>query len=190
MSAELIQAVIVTATLLGADWDEPAARMFVDDLRGYPDRLVLDALRRCRQEVRGRLTVADVIARINDGRPGPDEAYAALPRDDRETVVWTTEARTAWAAARDAETDQARRAAFRERYIAEVARARSAGAPPRWALSEGYDPDGRRHVIERAIAEGKLPKPPAPHPMPAIHPGIAVRVPDLRPKLGDAADDR
>ena len=62
----LLEAVAVTAELCGRTFSEPAARVFVADLAAYPEDAVLKALTRCRKEVRGALTVADVVQRIDD----------------------------------------------------------------------------------------------------------------------------
>ena len=76
MKAELLQAIAVTAELTATELSKDAARALADDLDGYPVHAVLNALRACRRELTGRLTLAAVIQRIEDGRPGPEEALA------------------------------------------------------------------------------------------------------------------
>ena len=95
---ELIQAIAVTAELCGRSFSPEAAAVFVDDLSGFDEQALLGALRRCRREVRGLLTVQDVVSRIDDGRPGPDEAWAQIPRDEAASVVWTDEMAEAFGA--------------------------------------------------------------------------------------------
>ena len=69
-SKALLQAIAVTAELTGTQLSEGAARVLAADVAPYPEKQVMGALVRCRKELRGRLTVADIIARLDDGRPG------------------------------------------------------------------------------------------------------------------------
>lgn len=159
-SASLLEAVAVTAELCGRTFTEPAARMFVSDLAAYPEQAVIKALARCRKEVRGILTVQDVVSRLDDGRPGPDEAWALMPRDEAQSVVWTDEMAQAFDTARHmlaAGDKVAARLAFRENYIRLVNEARDAGKPVNWMASLGHDPNGRDVVLAEAVAAGRLP---------------------------------
>lgn len=158
-STDLIKAVAVTAELCGRTFSEGAARVFVEDLIAYPEHQVLAALKRCRREVRGALTVQDVVSRLDDGRPGPEEAWAMIPKDEGTSVVWTAEMADALGVARPllAEGDLvAARVAFRERYVRIVAEARDAGRPVDWTLSEGHDRRGVERVVREAVDKGRL----------------------------------
>ncbi|MCG8999817.1 hypothetical protein LH418_15605, partial [Laribacter hongkongensis] len=93
---QILQAIMVTAELTGAELSPAAQAVMVDDLMAYPLPAVLSALTRCRRELTGRLTLAAVIDRLADadGRPGAEEAWglvAAVLADERESVVWTDE---------------------------------------------------------------------------------------------------
>ena len=162
-SASLLEAVAVTAELCGRTFSEPAARMFVSDLSGYPEGQVLGALARCRKEVRGVLTVADVIQRLEDGRPGADEAWAMLPRSESESVVWTDEMSSAFGIAAPLMDDDktAARMAFREAYKRSVDEAREQRKPVNWSASLGHDPRGREQALLRAVELGRLSAPDA-----------------------------
>lgn len=155
-SVELIQAVAVTAELCGRVFSEAAARVFVDDLKGYDEAAVIAALRRCRREVRGVLTVQDVVSRIDDGRPGPDEAWAMIPQDEAQSVVWSEEMAHAWGIAMNADDRVSQRMAFREAYIAAVSRARDQGVKPRWTASLGHSREGRERAIVEAVDKGRI----------------------------------
>jgi hypothetical protein len=154
-----LEAVAVTAELCGRTFSPAAAAVFVSDLSTFPDAAVLKALARCRKEVRGVLTVADVVSRIDDGRPGPDEAWAMLPRDEETTVVWTEEMRQAWAIALpllDADESIPARMAFKEAYVKAVSAARDNGIGPRWTVSLGHDVEGRTQVVKDAAEKGLI----------------------------------
>lgn len=177
--SDLIKALAVTAELCGATFSEAAARVFVDDLKGLDPRALVAAFQRCRREVRGRLTVKDVLDRLDDGRPGPEEAWGMVPKDGpldgayiadgdggkrwhsalSPTVVWTDEMRVAWGAAYPliAGGDMvAARMAFKESYDRLVQQARSDKQAPRWSVSYGADPASRTAPVLEAVARGRI----------------------------------
>lgn len=157
--ADVLQAIAVTAELCGTNLSEPAARLLLQDLSKFDEQAVLTSLSKCRRELKGRLTLAEVITRIDDGRPGPEEAWALLPRDEESSVVWTQEMIDAWAICRsmmqEGEMVPARMA-FKEAYLRLVAEARDAGVPVRWIPSLGYDKADREAVVRRAVELGRL----------------------------------
>lgn len=158
---QLIEAVGATAELTGTELSSAAKKMMVDDLTGFPLAQVLPALVRCRRELKGRLTIAAIIERIDDGRPGPEQAWAAMPApgDEESTFCWTDEMRHAWGDARpliDAGDKVAARMAFTESYRKEVTAARNAGRPVHWEVSPGRDPLMRETVIQDAYQQGRI----------------------------------
>jgi hypothetical protein len=158
-SSKLLEAVAVTAELCGRTFSEGAARVFVSDLSGYDEDLVLKALSKCRREVKGILTVADVIGRIDDGRPGPEEAWSMLPRSEAGSVVWTEEMAEAFGVASPLmiEGDMvAARMAFREAYRSRVEDAKANGKAVKWTPSLGWDARGRESVIAEAVQKGRI----------------------------------
>lgn len=158
-SKAVIQALAVTAELTGAQLSEAAARVMVMDLAPYPEEQVLRALSRCRKELRTRLTVADVVSRLDDGRPGPEEAWSMVPLDERQTIVWTEEMTAAWSVALPLlkEGDRiAARMAFLETYRTHVQRARDAGIQVKWTVSLGHDTKGRAAALEDAVRRGRI----------------------------------
>jgi hypothetical protein len=148
-----------TADLTPAKLSATAVAMLAADLADYPREQVLAALRRCRREGVKRLTLADVISRIDDGRPAPDEAWAMLPKDATGSVVWCEEMAQALRQAQgliDAGDWMAARVVFKEGYarIAEVAR--GAGVAPVWTLRQGSDPDALQRALLTGIAHGRV----------------------------------
>lgn len=159
VSSTLLEAVAVTAELCGRVFTAPAAKVFVDDLAAYPEHQVLGALRRCRREVRGILTVQDVVSRLEDGRLGAEEAWAMLPKSEADSVVWTTEMAEALRVCQplldDGDTVAARMS-FKQAYDRIVANARDAGRPPDWQISLGFDPKGRDQALREAVERGRI----------------------------------
>lgn len=153
---EVLQALAVTAEITGTQLSEAAARVFAMDLARYPVDQVMGALTRCRREVKGRLTVADVIGRLDDGRPTPDEAWAMIPHDESQTAVLTEEMAQAWGISREADDRVSARMAFLSAYRRLVQEARDDGEAVRWFPSLGTDPHGREHAIQEAVRLGRL----------------------------------
>jgi hypothetical protein len=158
-SKTLLQAIAVTAELTGTQLSESAARVMAQDLAQYPEQHILGALVRCRRELTHGLTVAAVLTRIEDGRPGPEQAWAMMPRDEDQSLVWTPEMQQAWGVARVLlqEGDQvAARMAFVETYRKLVQAARDSGAPINWQWSPGADKVGYESVLMEALRLGRV----------------------------------
>lgn len=159
MSVDVAKAVAVTAELTGTELSPEAARVLIKDLAAYPDDQVIRALDRCRKELRGRLTLAAIIDRLDDGRPGAEEAWGMIPQSEDETVVWTDEMAAAYGAASRliaAGEPIPARMAFIEKYRALVTEARAEQKPPKWSPSLGRDVHDREAKITEAVDRGRL----------------------------------
>jgi len=159
MSVNLFKAIAVTAELTGTDMSEAAAQIFAADLAEYPEGQVLAALVRCRREIKGRLSLSDVINRLDDGRPGAEEAWAMIPRDEQGSVFWTNEMAKAFGAASSMMNDGdliAARMVFKEVYESQIREARNNKAPVKWIASWGWDVQGRAAAIKIAGDKGRL----------------------------------
>lgn len=155
---ELIKALMVTAEIYGKDFSEAAAEVLASDISPYPVNSVLAALTRCRRELKSFPTIADILARIDDGRPGVEQAWAMVPKDEVSSVVWTEEIREAFAEARHliAHDRVAARMTFREVYLSLVSDARAKRTPVRWEPSLGHCKADQEAVLGRAIQKGLL----------------------------------
>lgn len=158
-TSKLYEAVAVTLELTGTALSEVAARIMAEDLARYPEAQVMGALTRCRRELKGRLTIADVISRLDDGRPGVEEAWAMLPKDEQTTAVWTVEMSQASAVVHDLldrGDEVAARMAFKEAYSKACQLARDRGEPVSWSATLGWDKGGRESVLKAAVVAGRL----------------------------------
>lgn len=104
---------------------------------------------------------ADIIGKLQamDGRPGPEEAWSMIPRDEATSVVWTDEMSQAFGVALPLleEGDQiAARMAFLERYRTLMQKARDSGEPVNWWPSLGTDQRGREVALLEARDKGRL----------------------------------
>jgi hypothetical protein len=105
------------------------------------------------------MRLSDVLERIDDGRPGPQEAWAMIPQDEHGSVVWTDEMAQAFGVASpliSAGQTIAARQAFIESYESLVTAARRRKLPPQWTPSLGMDPSRREGALEAAVAKGRI----------------------------------
>lgn len=165
MSENILKAIAVTAELTGTELSRHALLAMQADLVIYPEAAALRALDRCRKELKGRLTVAAVIERIQsaDGRPTANEAWALALRyfDESQTVVVNDEIREACSIARaviEADDEVGARMAFRDAYERIITSAREQGRMPTWTPSLGYDKDQQRAALTDAVERGLLNK--------------------------------
>ncbi|RON05165.1 hypothetical protein [Pseudomonas brassicacearum] len=156
--AGLAAAICATAEAMGQEISPGTAALMAEDLSVYPVAIVRDALKSCRNEVKGRLAMADILSRVQlkDGRPGKDEAWAiALTAGDEiETVVMTAEIQQAMTAASPIlrlGDKVGARMAFMSAYERLVAAARAEAVPTTWSVSLGFDPARRVMAIESAV---------------------------------------
>ena len=157
-SSRILKALAVTAELTGTQLSPEAVAVMAGDLSLYAEDQVLGALTRCRRELRGRLTLAEIVLRLDDGRPGVEEAWALVPKSEAETGVLTDEIAAAMGVALPLLPDQiAARMAFKEVYQAEIVKARNERRPVHWFPSLGHDKDLREGPLELAVQKGRLP---------------------------------
>ena len=133
----------------------------------------------CSDTTRGRFAPlpADLLAQIeaaaaDDGRPGPEEAWALALRADDEarTIVWTAETAEAYGICRvilHAGDEVGARMAFREAYARLVTTARAKRQPVRWSPSMGHDEAQRDEALRLAVESGRLPMAYLPAPTPS-----------------------
>lgn len=161
--SKVLEAIAVVAEVTGTTLSRGAVMALESELRPYGEDAALKALRRCMREVKHRLTLADIIERLDggDGRPTADEAWAIAleAMDEAATVVLSEEMASALGAARPIYLDGDRvgaRMAFRAAYERAVGSARDAGVPVRWFPSLGHDARGREMALRRAVEAQRL----------------------------------
>jgi hypothetical protein len=124
----------------------------------------------CKDPQRGKFppVPADILAQIEgaavqDGRPGPEEAWSMCQAaaDEARTVVWTTEMAQAWGIAwpllHQHGDEVGARMAFKEVYLRLLAEARAKRAPVTWSPTLGTDPTMRAEALRVAVDAGRLP---------------------------------
>jgi hypothetical protein len=159
----------IMAEAFGETLTEQRQEIYCAGLADLPyDRLQI-AFRRARYELKWFPKLAELrelggaaAGLAVDGRPGPEEAWARMPKGEHmedDSVVWCEEERIAYGACRSllADGDQiGARMAFKERYQKELAEARSEGRPVQWTMSVGYDVDRRLTTLATAVQEKRM----------------------------------
>jgi len=157
MNSDLIKKLAVTYEAIGGrEISEAAAKITIGLLDQYPEEGVSLALDRCLQEVKGHLAPSDIIQRIDDGRPGAEEAWGMLPKGEAETVVWTDEMSSASISTIGDDDKVAARMTFKETYARLVREARDRREPANWQVSLGHDKEGRYPAIRAALEAGRI----------------------------------
>jgi len=158
---DLVKGLMATAEVIGDQLRPTAAAYMVQDLSCYSMALLERALAGCRRELKGRLSLAAVLERIDDGHPAPNEAWAVAIQaaDERNTVVWTTLTQQAWNTALplvQAGDKIAARPAFLETYTRLLKEARAARLPAIYSPSLGFDLTSRNAALTDAVSKGLL----------------------------------
>lgn len=157
MDKRLIMKIAVTYELVGGREPSNAVKAeLIKTLEKYEPIQVSNALDRCKTEIKGHLSLSDIITRIDDGRPEPSTAWEMMPKSEDETCVMTDEMSMCLGCCTqliDSGDHIAARMAFVEEYKKQLSIARAAGYPVRWRISLGNDKNGRVGPISNAYSK-------------------------------------
>ena len=159
---KIMQAIAVTAELTGTQLSGDAMFVMAEDLLAYPLDKVLIALERCRRELKGRLTLAAILERVDDGWQSAEEAFNTLVAgwENESLSILTTH--TAMHAAESASAlfnirDKYRAGlAFKTAYERIVSEKKAKGIQPDWYVSAGLDKEQLAQLVTEAVATGKI----------------------------------
>lgn len=142
----------------------PADRVVMsvfDDLMNYSLDSVRAALRHHARQSRFAPTPHDVVSLLDSGnrRMSADEAWAVMPKDEFETVVWTHEMAEAYGIASGilVEGDKiAARMAFKSAYDRLCSEAVMMQRPVIWSVCVGFDKSRIEPALQKAVAAGRI----------------------------------
>jgi len=158
LRSETVKMIVLTSEICGgARWSDEVGEYVKAHIEHYGDAAVKHALKRCQLEVKGLLSLADIIARIPDGRPAVAVAYAQVSGSEADTFITTDEVLAAWGIARQTDGDKfAQRAAFDAAYKEICASNRINGVFPKQIVSIGHDKARAKAAIEAGVKQGLL----------------------------------
>ncbi len=150
-----------TAEAMGKDLSDIGLKIFAQDLSEYQFADAVEAIQDCRRSLNRFPTINDIISKIQskDGRPGAEEAWAMIPKDDSGSVVWTDEMAGAYGIAHPlilSGDEIAARMAFKEKYTSLLKEVREKKVPARWTLSAGTNPAEVQDTVQKALSLGRL----------------------------------
>jgi len=143
-----------------AELTEARAAMIENDLRGFPLDQINAAWTKYRSIPTNRRmpTAAELIQHIPDGHPTVQEAWAMLPRNEDDSVIWTEEMRSSYGVVRAMilEGNNGAFFAFKSTYEPLVLEARALRKKPNWSPSFGFNKSGREAALVEAIEKKRL----------------------------------
>lgn len=138
-----------------------AMKLCIDALNQYPIEALLLAINKHVQSARFAPAPKDIIDLLeaHNRRPTADEAWAMIPKDEFETVVWTQEMAEAYAIAYDLIIDGdkiAARMAFKGAYERLCGESALMQRPITWSVCIGYDKAKIEPALQKAVAAGRI----------------------------------
>lgn len=161
----ILEALTVAAELTGTEFSDVSKAAIVKELLQYPTENALAALDRCRRELTGRLSLAAILERIDDGIPSADEAFGMLVEgwhnEDMTVVVpdiaMTASGNGALELFKIGDKTGARMA-FRDSYVRLAADVKAGKRQMTWFVSKGNNRDHQVSAVMEAVRLGRLPQ--------------------------------
>jgi len=156
---DMVKALAVTTELTNTDLSQGAREIMASELEQFDSDAVIYALNRCRRELKGRMSLSDILERMPGQWPGVEEAWGRIPKSENESGMVFEEMGRAWSVAQPLYDDGdhvAARMAFKDAYEREVSAAKCEGRLPNWFFSPGWDAQEREAAITRARTEGLI----------------------------------
>ena len=130
-------------------------------LSNYPLNLVLSAIDKHIQSARFAVTVADIcdLLELGNKRLSAPEAWAEMPKDDRQCGVISEEMLSAWCVCSDLYDNKqyfAAEKSFLSAYDRACKENELMRKPVKWTFSHGNDKANYQTVVERATSLGRL----------------------------------
>lgn len=141
-------------------------RYMINELSAYGFDQVMNALQKLGKESVFKVNLAEIIKRIDDGRPSAQIAWTECPKSEFESKVLTTEQNQAFCEVinqYDSGDKVGAKFAFIERYNQLIDESKAKANPVTYCLASGFDKQGRKDAVYEAVQSGKLLKKTACH---------------------------
>ncbi len=159
--SEIVKSLMVAYEVMGKEMSEAGAMMILNALKGFEFNAVMVAIQRTVSEAKF-ITPAEIISRIDDGRPDPEKAWSQVCQydpDDTYSECITEEqsyARGACWPLLIAGDTVAARMAFKEEYTKLCSENRAQGLPVKHVFHMGTNKQSQLKVIKQALLDGKI----------------------------------
>lgn len=158
----ILQLLAATAQLMDATLSPQSLAVMASDFSGYDRKMMEIALKNVRMN-HTRFSPAAIKIELDkldkNKRIGADEAWAMIPHNEYDSVVWTNEMAEAYNTCYRLVEDGdmvAARMAFKSAYERITSDNKSNGINPVWQASLGSDIEGREKAINEAKRLGRL----------------------------------
>lgn len=165
---QTIKNLAVILEMSGQSMSTEAMVMIADELSQFDYNAVQNAMRKCARECKYKITLAEIIDRIDDGRPSPEKAWQEvqhLTEDDAK--VLTTEQNQAFCMVSTSliDGDTSARITAKQTFMQEYKRlcqeSRDQGKPVQYFLARAngdYEGTKALAAVNLAMIENKLPQ--------------------------------
>lgn len=131
----------------------------VKQLEPYGFEPVMKALDKVGKESSYKINLAEIIKRIDDGRPSAQIAWAQCPKSEEDSALLTEEQNKALCCVSHllyTNDPIAARMGFIEKYNELIEEARASAEPVKYVLAAGSYRQGRIDAVKIGVEEGKL----------------------------------
>ncbi len=131
----------------------------VKQLKPYGFDRVMKALDKVGKESSFKINLAEIIKRIDDGRPSVQIAWAQCPKNEIDSAVLTEEQNNALCSVSHLlfiGDPIPARTAFIEKYNELIEIARANATPVKYVLGRGTDNQGRIDAVKAAVEDGRI----------------------------------
>jgi hypothetical protein len=149
----------IQAEMKEQSMSDAVIRYLITELGSYGFDPVMQALRKLGKESSFKINLAEIIKRIDDGRPSAQIAWAECPKDESDSAVLTEEQNRAFCNVSHllyVNDPIPARMAFIEEYNRLIEVARAEAKPVKYVLSNGTYKQGRIDAVKNSVQAGKL----------------------------------
>jgi len=162
----VLESLTVSLDMMGQDMNEASIQMMARELYSFPFEVVQKALRLAVRECKYKLNLAEIISRIDDGRPSPTQAWQSMSQFKESDAYYVPdEMHRAWCGVStdmehaDNSIKIACRQSFLETYEKMCQESCDQGKPISYFLSQPQGIGREQKVLEvitKAIAQGQI----------------------------------
>lgn len=156
---KIIDMLIIQAEMKEQSMSDAVISYLVTELEPYGFEPVITALRKLGKESVFKINLAEIIKRIDDGRPSAQVAWSEYPMNEEDSALLTEEQQKAFCSVSHllyVNDPIPARMAFIKKYNQLIEESRASAVPVKYVLSNGSYKQGRIDAVKIGVQEGKL----------------------------------